>query len=101
MLQEVWPDDFGVHDDAAVVVDGRHAPDEEDALQEPVEWNHLGDVQREELEDREAGEDHPVSQPFGVVALVFRLHGLHRHVRWVGDTDDVTENLRGISKGEV
>lgn len=101
MLQEVWPDHLGVHDDASIVGDRSHAPDEEDALEEPVEWNHLGDVQREEFEDGEACVDHPVSQPFGVVRFVGTLNSFHGNVGWIGDANDVAENLRGIAEGEV
>jgi hypothetical protein len=51
VLQEVWSDNFVVHHDTAVVLDWRHTPDEEDALEEPVEGDHLCDVEREELDD--------------------------------------------------
>lgn len=101
MLQEVRSDHFVVHDDASIVGDRSHAPDKEDALEKPVEWNHLGNVEREELEDGEAGVDHPVSQPFGVVGLVSGLNSFHGNVSWIGDANDVAENLSGIAEGEV
>lgn len=101
MLQEVRSDDFAVQDEAAVVGDRSHAPDEEDALQEPVEWNHSGDVQREELKDREASVDHPVGQPLGVIRFVSGFDSFHGNVGWVGDANDVAENLSGIPEGEV
>jgi hypothetical protein len=43
VLQEVGADDFVVHHDTAVVLDRGHAPHEEDALEKPVEGNHLCD----------------------------------------------------------
>lgn len=101
MLQEVWSDDLVVHDDAAVVGDRSHAPDEEDALEEPVERNHLRDVEREELEHREDGVDHPVGEPLCVVGLVGALDGLHGDVGGVGDSNHVAEDLGGIAEGEV
>lgn len=58
MFQEIRPDDFGVHNDTAVVLDRSHAPHEEDALEEPVEGNHLCDVQREKLDHWESGENY-------------------------------------------
>lgn len=77
MFQKVRTDDFVVHDDTAVVFDRGHAPDEEDALQKPVEGNNFGDVQREELDGREHGKDDPVGQPLGVIGFVFCFDGLH------------------------
>lgn len=90
-----------VHDHAAVVLDGGHAPDEEDALQEPVEGNNFANVKREELDGREHGEDDPVSEPLGVIGFVFCFDGLHRDVSWISDADDVAEDLSSISEGEV
>lgn len=66
-----------VADNRSIVLDRSHAPDEEDAFQEPVEGDDPGDVEREELEDREHGKDDPVGQPFSVVGLVFRFDSFH------------------------
>lgn len=101
MLQEVRPDYLLVHDDTSVIFDRRHAPHEEDALQQPVEWNNFDDVEREEFDDREASEDHPVGQPFSVVGLVFRFDSFHRDISGVGDSNDVADDLSCISEGKV
>lgn len=77
MLQEIRTDDLLVHDDTSVVLDRSHAPYEENAFQQPVEWNNFHDVEREEFNDREASENHPVGQPFGVVRFIFRFNGFH------------------------
>jgi hypothetical protein len=58
VLQKVGADDFVVHHDTAVVLDRGHAPHEEDALEEPVEGNHLCDVEREEFDDGEGRKDY-------------------------------------------
>jgi len=42
VLQEGWTDDFCIDDGRAVVLDGRHAPDHEDALGQPVEGDPPG-----------------------------------------------------------
>lgn len=101
MFQEIRSNDFVVHDDTAVVFDWSHAPDEEEALQEPVEGNNFGDVKREEFKNGETGEDDPIGQPFCVIGLVFGFDGFHGNVGWVGDSDDVAENLGCIPKGKV
>lgn len=77
MFQEIRADDFLVHHDASIVLDRSHAPDEEGALDEPVEGDDLADVQREEFNDGEASEDDPVGQPLRVVALIVSFDGLH------------------------
>ena len=43
-----------------------------------------GDEVREVLQDGEGGEDHPVGQPLGVVALLLGLKGLDGTVGRVG-----------------
>ena len=101
MFEEVWSDEFVVNHDASVILDGSHAPDEENALDQPVEWDDLADVEREELDDREGRENHPISQPFGVVCLVLCLDGFHRHVSRVGDSNDIAENLSSVTEGKV
>lgn len=101
MFQEVWSDDSLVHDNAAVVLDWSHTPDEEDALKKPVEGNHFCNVEREELKNWEGRKDHPVSQPFRVIAFVVWFDGLHRDVSWIGDSNDVAENFSGITESEV
>ena len=81
VLQEIWANDFVVHDDTAVVLqlkmfkendfdsgknntkthlNGSHAPDEKYALDEPIEGNNFGDVEREEFNSRECCKNHPV-----------------------------------------
>jgi hypothetical protein len=44
MFQEVWSDDFVIHDDTSIIFDGSHAPDEECAFNKPVERYDFRDV---------------------------------------------------------
>lgn len=70
MFQEIRSDDLLIHHHTSIVGNWSHAPDKENALDEPIERNHFCDVKREKLKHREAGVDNPVSQPFCVVRLV-------------------------------
>lgn len=101
MFQEVRADDLFIHNNASVVRDWSHAPDEKNAFQQPVEWDNFDDVEREEFDDREASEDHPVGQPFGVICLVLCLDCFHRDIGWIGDSDDVAEDFSCISECKV
>ena len=79
MLEEVGPDDAVVDDGGAL--HGRHAPQQEGVLDEPVEGDPADEEVREELEAGEEGEDDPVHQPLRVVRLRARLQGLDRPAR--------------------
>lgn len=77
VLQEVWSDDFIIHDVASVAFNGSHQPDEEQALDKPVEWNNFSDIEREELDGTEAAKDDPVNKPFLIIGRLLRFHSLH------------------------
>ena len=59
VLQEVWSNNFVIHDDTSIVLDWSHTPDEESTLQKPVEGDYLCDVERKELDCRKCSENHP------------------------------------------
>jgi hypothetical protein len=45
MLQKIWSDDFVIHNNASIILDRQHAPQEKDAFQEPIERYDLCDVE--------------------------------------------------------
>jgi len=91
---------LGVDDSGAVVVDGSHAPDHEQALAQPVEGNPASNEVSEVLQDGEKGEDHPVCEPLGVVPLSLGLEGLDGAVGGVRKTDPVSHQLSSEAKGQ-
>jgi hypothetical protein len=62
VFQEIRSDHLRIHDDTAVVFNRSHTPDEEDALEEPIEGDDLCDVKREEFDGRESCENHPENE---------------------------------------
>jgi len=50
------------------------APDQEDALKKPVEWNQEQDEIWEKLDEAQWGENDPIGQPESVVLLVPTLN---------------------------
>lgn len=101
MFQEVWPNDLVVQKHGSVVLNGSHAPNVENALQQPVEWNHLGDEYWEEFKGGEDREKNPVGEPFGIITLVWRLDSLDGYVGGVSESNNVAQDLSSPSKGEV
>lgn len=101
MFQEVWPDHLVVQEDGSIILNWSHAPNVENALQQPVERDHFGDESREEFQSGEDGKKNPVGEPFGVVTLVRGLDGLDGNVGGVGESNDVAQNLGSPSEGEV
>lgn len=95
--QEGGPDELVVNELGSVQSGRKEAPDEEYALEHPVERNQSQDEIREKLDETQGGEDHPVSQPTGVVLLRPRLDGQDRGVGGVGESDGVADELRTVS----
>jgi len=93
---EPWQDDGAI--DLLGSLEGRHAPDEEDALGEPVEGDPAHQDVGEKLQDGEASEDHPVHQPLRVVILVPALQGLDRAVSGVEEADEVAQQGRAVAE---
>lgn len=77
MFQEIRSDDFVIHDEASIVLDRSHQPNEEQAFDEPIEWNYFSDVEREEFNSGEASKDNPVDEPFLIISCLLRFHSLH------------------------
>lgn len=98
---EVWQDDLVVHDGRSVVFDWHHAPDEEDALQQPVEGNNLHQEEGEVLEHRQDTVDDPVGEPSGVVLLCAGFDRFHGNVRRISHSNGVTQDLCGIAEGQI
>ena len=60
MFQEIWPDNFVIHDDTSIIFDRSHTPDEECAFNKPIERYDFCDVKWEEFKGWERSENHPV-----------------------------------------
>lgn len=67
--QEERSHDSRVDQHGAVIFDWNEAPDQEQNLRQPVEWEPAEDDVGEEFDNREGGEHHPVGQPLRVVLL--------------------------------
>jgi len=100
MLLEEWEDYLGVDDSRAVVVDGGHAPDHEQALAEPIEGNPASNEVSEVFNDGEESEDHPVSEPLRVVSLHLGLQGHDGAVGRVDKTNGVGHQLPPEAKSQ-
>ena len=96
VLEEVGQDDPPVDDRGAL--QRGHAPQEEDALDQPVEGHPTHQDVGEELQHGEEREHHPVHQPLGVVVLGLALQGLDGRVRRVQEADEVAEQLRPVAE---
>lgn len=98
---EVWQDDLVVHDGRSVVLNWHHAPDEEDALQQPVEGDDLHQEEGEMLEHRQNTVDDPVGEPSGVVLLCAGFDRFHGNVRRICHANGITQDLCGIAEGQI
>ncbi|CAG9857355.1 unnamed protein product [Phyllotreta striolata] len=67
-------------------------------LNEPVQREPSNDEIGEIFGDREHGENHPISQPFGVVVFFFRFDGFYGNVSGIEKTDRVAYQLCEIAK---
>ena len=67
-----------VDDDGSVLLDGGHAPEEEDELGGVVEGEPPQDHVYEELTESDVTVHHPVDQPLSVVIFVFCVDRLDR-----------------------
>ena len=72
---------------------GGHAPEEEDTLEEPVKGDPSDQQVWEELQDWEKCEYDPVHEPLRVVVLGAALQGLDRAVGGVNESDEVAQQL--------
>jgi len=95
VLEEVRPHNAIVQNDGAIEVSGDHQPDQEEALQQPIERNPPGDEVHEEFKNREDSEDHPVGEPLLIVVGSRSLDGMDGHIGWIRETDDITDELPG------
>jgi len=91
--EEVGSDELVVDELGSVEAPGKEAPDEEDALEEPVEGDEGDQEVGEELDDAQRREHHPVGQPEGVVVLVPALDGQDGAVGRVRETHAVGDQL--------
>lgn len=97
-VREEYRSDEAVVDElGSVQAAGDHTPYEEDALEKPVEGDEKQDEIREELDERQRREHHPVGQPERVVFLVAGLDGQNRGVRGVGESDQAGDQLGAVS----
>lgn len=74
VFQEIWPDDFVVGNDRAVILNWQHAPDEEQTLQQEVEGDERCQETGEEFQNGEDRIQDPVCQPLGIVHFGARLN---------------------------
>ncbi len=96
VLEEIGQDDALVDDGRAL--HGRHAPQEEGALDQPVEGDPADEELGEEFTDGEGGEDDPVHEPLRVVVLGRALQGLDGAVSRVDEADEVADELGAVAE---
>lgn len=95
--EEYRSDKAGVDELGSIQAAGDHTPNEEDALEKPVEGDQKQDEIREELDEGQRREHHPVGQPECVVLLVAGLDGQDGGVGWIGESDPVADQLGTVS----
>lgn len=97
MRQESGSYELVVEELGSVEPEREEAPDQEDALEHPVERDEGEDEIREELDDAEGCEHHPVGEPDRVVLLVPALDGQDGSVGGVDESDGVADELGPVS----
>ena len=80
---------------------GKIEPEEEEALEEPVNGEHGADLLGEELHDGEHSENHPVGKPLGVVFLVVRLDSQDARVSRIDEAHCVADKSGKVSEYEI
>jgi len=78
-----------------------HEPKKENAFGKIVEWNPEEKDVGEEFEEREESVGDPVSQPFGVVVLLFALNRLDGGIGGVNESNEVAKEGCAISNDQV
>ena len=66
---------------------------QEAQFQEIVEWNDRKDDSGKLVDDVEASETHPISEPHLVIVEAFALQGQETHEGWIGHTES-SHNVR-------
>jgi len=78
-----------------------HKPKKENAFGKIVEWNPEQKDVGEEFEEREESVGDPVSQPFGVVVLLFAFNRLDGGIGGVNESNEVAKKGCAISNDQV
>jgi hypothetical protein len=69
-------------------------------LYEPIKWEPTNNDIREKFEDWENCKNYPISQPFGVIILLFALYGLSWDISRIHKPNSIADKLCSISKNE-
>ena len=80
-------EDVGVVDNGRSIADWVEQPNEEDELEEEVEWDECEDEASELVDNVENSEDNPVGEPLLVIVRTLRLESQEGHEARVGDAE--------------
>jgi len=90
-----------VQQQGSVVGPRIHQPQQENAFGQIVKWNPEEENVGEEFEKGEKGVSDPVSQPLGVVILLFAFDRLYGCISGVNKSDEVAKEGGAISNNQI
>jgi len=77
MLEKKRSYNFGVDQAGSIGRNRKKAVYQENTLGQPIKWKPVEKNIREELNNTEACENNPISEPFRVICCFWRFKGLH------------------------